>query len=122
MNCLKKLSKNIRKLFYNILELVSTTACPVQIIKKKQKSSRLRTWIANLIDLFLKLFVRAFQSLKYIIYQLTFFENLGVERVEGVELEGVEGAIVVEGEEEHELSDSYIRWILLLWIVWFLVS
>ena len=41
--------------------------------------------------------------MKFIIYQLTFFENLGVE---GVELEGVEGAIGVEGEEEYELSDS----------------
>ena len=49
--------------------------------------------------------MRVLQASKFIIYQLSFFENL---RVEGVELKGVEGAIGVEGkEEEHELSDSY---------------
>lgn len=51
--------------------------------------------------------MRVFQTSKSIIYQLTFFENLGVEGVEGVKLKGVQGAIGAEGEEEHELSDSY---------------
>ena len=59
------------------------------------------------MDLFWKLFLRVFQTLKFVIHQLAFFENLGAEGVEGVELKGVEGAIGVEGEEEHELSDSY---------------
>ena len=57
--------------------------------------------------MFLKLFLRVFQTSKSITYQLTFFENLGVEGVEGVKLKGVQGAIGAEGEEEHELSDSY---------------
>ena len=57
--------------------------------------------------MFWKLFLRVFQTLKFTIHQLAFFENLGAEGVEGVELKEVEEAIGVEGEEEYELSDSY---------------
>ena len=44
---------------------------------------------------------KVFQTLKFMVCQLTFFENLGGEGVKGVELKGVEVAIGVDGEEEH---------------------
>ena len=44
---------------------------------------------------------KVFQTLKFMVYQLTFFENLGGEGVKGVELKGVEVAIGVDGEQEH---------------------
>ena len=44
---------------------------------------------------------KVFQTLKFMVYQLTFCENLGGVGVKGVELKGVEVAIGVDVEQEH---------------------